>query len=72
MISIQQVIKKALNQNKGDMFEIKNLFDSSDWEKETKQHRRDLGTQFAKYAKGSKDFELICRKGNNHKVYERL
>lgn len=72
MISSQQVIKNALNQNKGDRFEIKDLFDSTNWKKETRKHRRYLGTQFAKYAKGSKDFELICRKGNNHKVYERL
>lgn len=72
MISSQQVIKNALKQNKGDRFEIKDLFDSTDWEKETRQHRRDLGAQFVKHVKGSKDFELIGRKGNNHKVYERL
>lgn len=72
MISIQQVINNALNQTKDDMFEIKDLFNDSDWESETPQNRKNLGTQFSKYVKNSNDFEVARRKADNHIVYERL
>ncbi|MEN4441314.1 DUF1413 domain-containing protein [Staphylococcus hominis] len=72
MITINQVISEALKKKTGDRFEIKELFNSDDWEKETPQHRKDLGKEFVNYVENSKDFNLIYRKSDNHKVYERL
>lgn len=74
MISINQVINEALKKKTGEIFEIKDLFNGFDWKKETPQHRKDLGRDFADYVEnnGSKDFKLIYRKTDNHKVYERL
>lgn len=74
MIKLNQVIKEALKKKTGDRFEIKDLFTGYDWGQETAQNRKDLGREFANYVRGngSKDFKLIYRKSDNHKVYERL
>lgn len=72
MISINQVINNALNKKTGDRFEIKDLFSDPYWKSQTRQHRQKLGSKFAKYVRSSKDFKLVCRKSDNHKVYERL
>lgn len=72
MITINQVISEALKKKKGDRFEISELFNKSDWEKETYQNRRGLGKQFVDYVENSTDFKLIYRKSDNHKVYEKL
>lgn len=72
MITINQVISEALKRKTGDRFEISELFNKSDWKKETHQNRRNLGKKFVDYVENSKDFKLIYRKSDNHKVYERL
>lgn len=74
MITIHQVINEALKKKTGEIFEIKDLFNGFDWKKEKSKHRQHLGRDFADYVRnrGSKDFKLIRRKTDNHKVYERL
>lgn len=74
MITINQVINEALKKKTGEIFEIKDLFNSFNWKRETSKHRQYLGKEFAKYVRGngSKDFKLIYRKSDNHIVYERL